>query len=345
MAPAVRSPYPAEAVTNGKSGDAADPLPLPDNAEEAAAIAKSHRRRRRSRWGALNSVMEHKALVWRRTTLDPQGMLSSAPADLIDAVAAYCAQAFGPGSAEIADCVRSACSLCPEGLRVKELLESFETYREIAAFAHDASKAKQVDCIYDLACGHGMVGVLLAYRFPRMRVVCVDLARRPLFDAFAGSFRKHGHPLAGESEALSNLSFQEGDISSVELTGTCLAVAVHACNELNRIVIEAAQGAGACWAVLPCCVREGTYLHGSLGGNFLRENSSEADEAKHLLICGVVAGLYKAERLQTIDRRITNRNILLCGGAGFTSYEDAKRCASEGRAKAEEAGEACAKNV
>ncbi|CAK0824407.1 unnamed protein product, partial [Prorocentrum cordatum] len=55
------------------------------------------------------------------------------------------------------------------------------------------------------------------------------------------------------------------------------------------------------------------------------------DETKHALHVGVVAGLYGAERIQAIDRRITNRNFLLCGGSGVESFEDAQKFCSQGR--------------
>jgi tRNA1(Val) A37 N6-methylase TrmN6 len=49
-----------------------------------------------------------------------------------------------------------------------------------------------VEIIYDLACGHGLLGVMLAHRFPRLRVVCVDLKRRPAFDHYLEVYRGFG---------------------------------------------------------------------------------------------------------------------------------------------------------
>jgi hypothetical protein len=46
-----------------------------------------------------------------------------------------------------------------------------------------------IGVIYDLACGHGLLGVLLAYRFAAARVVCVDLERRPGFQVFVSPKR------------------------------------------------------------------------------------------------------------------------------------------------------------
>merc|ERR1712217_636466 len=140
----------------------------------------------------------------------------------------------------------------------------------------------------------------------------MDMSKRDVFEALVQTFRMHGMPLSGESEPLSNLRFVEGDVLSLDMPPRSMVVAVHACNELNRQIIEAARAVGAAWAVLPCCVRTGTYLPCRVGGGL-----HDDDDAKHTLTCGMVAGLYGAERIQTIDRRITNRNVLICGGAGF----------------------------
>jgi len=46
-----------------------------------------------------------------------------------------------------------------------------------------------IETVFDLACGHGLLGVMLAHRFQDLRVVCVDLERRPGFDSFVSCFR------------------------------------------------------------------------------------------------------------------------------------------------------------
>lgn len=253
-------------------------------------------------------------------------MLGRLPQDVADAVVRYSALAFGEGSDEVSLCFQAAARACPDGLRVKELLENLEAYREIAAFAHDAGKRKPLETIYDMACGHGLLGLLLAYRFPQVNVVCVDTSRRPIFDALVQGFRQHGVALGAEPEPLSNLRFEEADALSLQLPPASMVVAVHACNELNRQLLDAAEAAGATWAVLPCCIRAGTYLPCRVGGAL-----KDDDDITHTLNCGVVAGLYKAERLQTIDRRITNRNIVICGGLGVVDYAAACELCTEGR--------------
>lgn len=307
------------------------PPPPKEHSIASLAPASSHRRRHRDRKSVLDALLSDQgALPRRASTLDQQCMLDNLPHDMAKAVAAYCALTFGDGmgdgSREVALCVEAAAETYPNGVRVKELFENFEAYHAIAAFAHDASKCRPIETIFDLACGHGMLGVLLAYRFPHRNIVCMDKSKRKLFDAFVAGFRKHGVPFGNESEPLSNLRFVEGDVTTLELPPRSMVVAVHACNELNRQIIETARAAAAVWAVLPCCIRAGTYLPCRVGGAF-----SNDDDAKHTLNCGVVAGQYGAERLQAIDRRITNRNILICGGAGFGSYTEARQKCAEPR--------------
>ena len=74
-------------------------------------------------------------------------------------------------------------------LRVKELFEALEAADVIARHIA-ATEARRggapTTAIYDLACGHGLVGLLLAGRFRGARVR-VDLARRGVFDAFLGA--------------------------------------------------------------------------------------------------------------------------------------------------------------
>jgi len=289
--------------------------------------ATGHRRRQRGRKDALDALLgAGGGLPSRASTLDPKCMVSHLPQAAAEAVLRYGALAFGEGSDEVSRCLESAAEACPEGLRVKELLESLEAYREIAAFAHDAGKRKPLETIYDMACGHGLLGLLLAYRFPKLKVVCVDTSKRPVFDALVQGFRMHGVALGGEPEPLTNLCFEEADALSLQLPPNSMVVAVHACNALNRQLLDVADAAGAVWAVLPCCIRAGTYLPCRVGGALKDE-----DDVTHTLNCGVIAGLYRAERLQTIDRRITNRNIVICGGLGLLDYAAACELCNEGR--------------
>jgi hypothetical protein len=68
-----------------------------------------------------------------------------------------------------------------------------------------------------MACGHGLLGVLLAYRFGDLKVTCVDLELRPGFDHYLQAFVNQGELLPGESKILSNLDFIESDMALVEV--------------------------------------------------------------------------------------------------------------------------------
>jgi len=59
-------------------------------------------------------------------------------------------------------------------MRVKELFETIETFSLVES---RIMRIPSLITVFDLACGHGLLGVLLAYRFPALRVVCVDLER------------------------------------------------------------------------------------------------------------------------------------------------------------------------
>ena len=67
--------------------------------------------------------------------------------------------------------------------------------------------------IYDLACGHGLGGMLLAYRFPDVKVVCVDIDRRPCWNTYREAFEKFGVKAKEDDVAVtSNLTFQVDNI-------------------------------------------------------------------------------------------------------------------------------------
>ena len=143
----------------------------------------------------------------------------------------------------------------PRFARVKELLESCEAFvhAERAADAAGAGDEDATRPILDLACGHGLVGALLAYRFPHRPVLAVDLAQRPAQAAWS-------HALGDGSAPLPNLRFVQADVSSLAasmgegggavsgvaaLDRRALVLCVHGCNEVNRQAIEMAQRADA----------------------------------------------------------------------------------------------------
>jgi len=81
-------------------------------------------------------------------------------------------------------------------VRVKELFESLAAFAAIEGWL--AARARRggapLRLIADVACGHGLVGILLAHRFPRTAVVCCDVARRQSYDAMVAAFRAAAPP-------------------------------------------------------------------------------------------------------------------------------------------------------
>eukprot|EP01038_Epipyxis_sp_PR26KG_P004711 gene4711-6614_t len=221
-------------------------------------------------------------------------------------------------------------------LRIKELFESFETYRIIANFIiatqktinnrinldHNSSISSintissqnnlNLENIVELACGHGLIGVLLAYRFPHLNVHLYDLYKRPTFEAFIRGFEKYGFKRENSEKVLSNIIFHETDLlQAKDVISNSVVVCVHGCGEVNKQAIELAQSNNACgWIVMPCCINKDMYL----GSECSVQLSS--DEARHMLMCGALANEYNAQLIASIDNRITNRNIIIGGGVG-----------------------------
>eukprot|EP00873_Tetraselmis_striata_P023886 jgi/Tetstr1/444150/TSEL_032046.t1 len=230
----------------------------------------------------------------------------------------------------------------PAAARVKEVLESLEAFRLVEAFLITARKRHlpAIDTVYDVACGHGIVGVLLALRFPALRVVCCDTLRRPAFDAWVAALTaasgppgNKGHrspapalpptpcssgggsgdpkpPLHAAQAApspLANVEFLHADLADLVPTPSTLVLAIHACGGANTAAIGAAAAAGAPWAAMPCCMRAEDYLPGV-------SVSRLPNSQRYAMLCGAMAARYGAQMVRAIDERITDRNILLAGG-------------------------------
>jgi SAM-dependent methyltransferase len=218
---------------------------------------------------------------------------------------------FKSASQELEAALRLVWEARPTSLRVKELLETVETFglveAQIAAVQARAGAARRIEHIYDLACGHGLLGVLLAYRFSSCSVVCVDLERRDSFDHLVEGFRASvaPDPATGEAVALANLRFMQADMRGLALPPHSFAVCVHACNEANTTALELCTKHDAAYAAMPCCIRGGIL---SLAMRRL------PDDARHAALVGAMAHACGAHTLTAIDRRITNRHLLIFGG-------------------------------
>ena len=262
-----------------------------------------------------------------------------------------------PGLPELRDVVLAVAVAAPQYTRVKELVESVEAFRLIVAYLAAAERAREVRTFFDLACGHGLVGVLLAWAFPDRRVVACDWKRRGAFDAYARAFgafaaaddagvplpvvddawvdveasarpssdvareedgRRAAAPPRDSSRALNdvlppgelaNLEFVEGnlDVLTPRVDRASVVLALHGCNEANRASMDLAVDAGALWCVMPCCIQKDLYLPDCVV-------SKLADDAKYAFLCGAMAAKYDAQMARCIDRRITNRALMLFGG-------------------------------
>lgn len=202
-------------------------------------------------------------------------------------------------SEELAGILRSASCEHPDHLRVKELFETMEAYRRIGQEVYEKWRVGRVRSICDLACGHGLLGILLAWRFRRADVLCVDLERRPAYDYYLEQVRKAGCELA-------NLRFLECDMGAVDISSLAFVICIHACNEATQVALDLAAAARACYAAMPCCIRDGIYLRG------IRHTD---DRTRYAAAVGVIAGHYGAEKITAIDERITNRNLIVVGDA------------------------------
>ena len=143
----------------------------------------------------------------------------------------------------------------PTSLRLKELLETLECFRVVGQFIYEQyasrkrriggggssgsgsissdshaatvaanSSGEELDKIVDLACGHGLLGVLLAYRFPDVAVECIDLEPRPCWEHYRQAWAAAGRPAEGHPVPLDNLHFVQKDVADVPTATSSLAV-------------------------------------------------------------------------------------------------------------------------
>ena len=193
----------------------------------------------------------------------------------------------------------------PKYLRVKELFETVEAYKRIGQAIYEQWRAGHVATIYDFACGHGLLGLLLAYRFHKLNVVCVDLERRPAFGHYLAVARGLGMPFE-------NIAYMESDFQEVALPAKSYVICIHACNEGTKTALEMAVAANACYAAMPCCIRDGIYL---------RRINHVDDQIRYAASVGVIAGRYGAYKITAIDQRITNRNLIVLGASKPAVHE------------------------
>jgi SAM-dependent methyltransferase len=230
--------------------------------------------------------------------MDSNAMVSDLDPERVRLLLAY-VEETGHSSA-LADIIGEISRRYPRYLRVKELFETMEAYKRIGQAIYEQWRAGRVEVVYDFACGHGLLGILLAYRFAKLRVVCVDLERRPAFGHYLEVAREKG-------ALLENVFFVEGDFKDLEPAPKSFVICIHACNEATRDALLMARRAGACFAAMPCCIRDGIYI---------RRIKHVEDETRYAVSVGVIAGKFGAYKVTAIDDRITNRNLIVLGRPG-----------------------------
>lgn len=246
--------------------------------------------------------------------LDVHTMVADLPESSQELLRAYLIERL-PGSPEVCTALFHVAREKRENLRVKELIETVEACVHAGSAINAAIDAARRDAarpaptaVYDVACGHGLGAVLLAYRFAKLKVVAVDTFRRPCFDAFVAAFVEHCTPAAHEAVVLENLEFVEGRADTLQMERHAFILCVHGCNELSPFAFERAMACRGGCAVMPCCIR----------GDRLRTSSAAKrwavdDETRYALHVGWLAGKYAAAAVAPIPPEITNKNLVLLG--------------------------------
>lgn len=133
-------------------------------------------------------------------------------------------------------------AVCRAGcLPRKELYEAWEVARRVRRRFRGGR-------VVDLACGHGLLAIiLLLLDDSSPEALAVDRRMPESAGTLAGSLTDAWPRLKGR------VHFVESDLEEVKLRRDDLVVSVHACGDLTDLVIDRASAAGARLALLPCC--------------------------------------------------------------------------------------------
>ena len=178
----------------------------------------------------------------RNSTLHPSQVIGDLKPHERGRVFRYIRDAMGVGYYNEMATIMHAVDTSIDGhIRVKELFETFESYKKIEKHIIATNKTMQptgkLERIIDIGSGHGLLGVLLAYRFPQLEVYCCDLQQRPTFTAFLDAFEAHGFKVMNRTRVLSNIEFIENDFKTVGhlMTESTMVVAIHGCNRYHSL--------------------------------------------------------------------------------------------------------------
>jgi len=259
--------------------------------------------------------------------IDSNSMVADLPDTAKEQIKAYILNR-SPGSAEIVDALFWIATNYPKQLRTKELVETIESVtligaklNHLLASSANADRKKNMT-VYDLACGHGLVGILLAYRFPDINVICIDKERRSCWSTYIEAFERYGEKSKDNDTVMSNLEFREGDIMNkftptLSPNTSCFQpkigdylVCIHGCNDLSPFIIQTAIDYNCGYAVMPCCLRENMLGVSTSSSN---NNWGMDDTTRYSLQVGYLAGKYGCEKIVSISKYITNRYLIIIG--------------------------------
>jgi hypothetical protein len=198
-----------------------------------------------------------------------------------------------PGNALFDRVARAACQAgC---LPRKELYEAWEMARRIRRRLRGGR-------IVDLAAGHGLLAhLLLLLDDSSPEALLIDTAPPP------SAVRLHAVLAEAWPRLAGRIVFERRTLESATLHAADLVVSSHACGALADVVLDAAAGARARVAVLPCCHDHATNDSGSLSGWLDRSLAVDVMRAVRLEQRG-----YRVWT-QTIPAAITPKNRLLLG--------------------------------
>jgi len=179
----------------------------------------------------------------------------------------------------------------------KELYESWEVARR-------ARRRMRGGRVVDLACGHGLTAQLMLLIDDSSPAALAVDRRLP-----KSARRLHDELVRAWPRLAGRVEFHEGKLQEAPLSASDRVVSVHACGALTDRVLEAALGARASVAVLPCCHDKKRSDLGALEGWL--DEALAIDATRALRLRGAGYAVYT----QKIPESITPKNRLLLGVA------------------------------
>jgi hypothetical protein len=152
----------------------------------------------------------------------------------------------------------------------------------------------------DLACGHGLVALIMAILYPEVtELVAVDRRIPQSAERVAATMAATWPWLADRVRR------ERADLSEFPLTADDVVVSAHACGALTDLVLERAADARAAVAVLPCCSVHARLDTGGLEGWMEPDLAIDATRVLRLRARGYDVWT------QTVPGDITPKNRLL----------------------------------